>query len=241
MSVSDKNNPLYNRSADLNEDDQLPPALRKEKRLLNPVDRISEILFGLIMALTFTCTLSIATTGQAEVKEMLIGAIGCNLAWGLVDAIMFILAGLAEKGHGRIILSFIRKTRNVEKAREFIAEALPPVVSSVMTTDNLEQIRKGLLNLPESSLRVKVTVQDLKMALGIFLLVFFSTIPIALPFKFIDDVQRALHVSNFIAIALMFVGGWLLARYGGYNKWLMGFFMIFLGVILVGLTIALGG
>lgn len=241
MSVSDKNDPVPNRSADLNEDDQLPHALRKEKRLLNPVDRISEILFGLIMALTFTCTMSVASTGRAEVKEMLIGAIGCNLAWGLVDAIMFILANLAEKGHGRIILNYVRKTKNTEKARELIADALPPVVSSVIEPENLERIREGLLKLPDAGLRVKVTAQDLKMALGIFLLVFFSTIPIALPFKFIDDVQRALRVSNSIAITLMFVGGWLLARYGGYNKWIMGFFMIFLGVILVALTIALGG
>ncbi|MEX6689863.1 VIT1/CCC1 transporter family protein [Danxiaibacter flavus] len=241
MSVNDKNNPARNGAADQNGDDLLPTAPRKEKRLLNPVDRISEILFGLIMALTFTCTISIATTGKAEVKEMLIGAIGCNLAWGLVDAIMFILAELAEKGHGRIILNYVRKTKNDKKARELIADALPPVISSVVDAENLDHIRKGLLNLPASSLRVKVTAQDLKMALGIFLLVFLSTIPIALPFKFIDDVQRALRVSNFIAIALMFVGGWLLARYGGYNKWLMGFFMVLLGIVLVALTIALGG
>jgi hypothetical protein len=41
-------------------DDQLVPEPHKEKRVLNPVDRISEILFGLIMALTFTCTISVA-------------------------------------------------------------------------------------------------------------------------------------------------------------------------------------
>ena len=241
MPVTDKNNPVLNRSTDSNEDDQVPAALQKERRLLNPVDRISEIIFGLIMALTFTCTISIAQAGRAELKDMLIGAIGCNLAWGLVDAVMFILTGLAEKGHGRIILNFVRKTSNAEKAREYIAEALPPVVSSVLETENLEGIRKKLLKLPESSLQIKVTAQDLKMAFGIFLLVFLSTIPIAIPFKFINNVQRALRVSNFIAITLMFIGGWLLAQYAGYNKWFMGFFMILLGVVLVAITIALGG
>src|SRR5215813_15667698 len=80
------------------------------KRLLNPVDRISEILFGLIMALTFTCTISVAEADRTEVRDMLIGAIGCNIAWGLVDAIMFILMGLTEKGRGKIILNFVRKT-----------------------------------------------------------------------------------------------------------------------------------
>lgn len=224
------------------EDDiKIPHALRKEKRLLDPIERISEIIFGLIMALTFTCTISVAQTGRAELRDLLIGAIGCNLAWGLVDAIMYILTGLAEKGHGRIILHFVRTTGNDEKAREFIADALPPVVSETIDNEGLDIIRKGLLNLPESSLKVKITATEIKKALGIFLLVFISTFPVALPFKLIDDAALALRVSNATAITLMFICGWLLARYSGYNKWFMGFFMILLGVVLVAITILLGG
>src|SRR5215831_8526883 len=123
-------------------DEHLLPEPKKGKRLLNPVDRISEILFGLIMALTFTCTISVAEAGRTEVRDMLLGAIGCNIAWGLVDAVMFILTGLAEKGHGKMILNFVRKTSEEEKAREFIAEALPPVISSVLQKEELENLRK---------------------------------------------------------------------------------------------------
>jgi hypothetical protein len=36
------------------------------------------VLFGLIMVLTFTGTLSAASQGRTEVRTMLIGAIGCN-------------------------------------------------------------------------------------------------------------------------------------------------------------------
>jgi hypothetical protein len=49
-------------------------------RVLEPIERISEVLFGLIMVLTFTGSLSAAESGHAEVRAMLIGAIGCNLA-----------------------------------------------------------------------------------------------------------------------------------------------------------------
>jgi hypothetical protein len=178
-----------------------------EKRLLNPVDRISEVLFGLIMALTCTCTISVAEADRAEVRDMLIGAIGCNIAWGLVDAAMFILTMLAEKGHGRTILNFVRKTYDEEKARAFIANALPPVVSSVLQKEDVENMRKALLKIPESSLKIRITVSDIKIALGIFLLVFLSTFPVALPFAFIHDVQRALRVSNLVAIILMFTCG----------------------------------
>ena len=41
--------------------------------LLNPIDRISEILFGLIMAVTIVGSMSIATAGQAEVRLCLVG------------------------------------------------------------------------------------------------------------------------------------------------------------------------
>jgi VIT1/CCC1 family predicted Fe2+/Mn2+ transporter len=66
--------------------------------VLSPVDRATEVVFGLIMALTFTGGLSVATASQTEVRAMLIGALGCNLAWGMVDAVMFVLANMAERG-----------------------------------------------------------------------------------------------------------------------------------------------
>src|SRR6478672_5789546 len=101
-------------------DNDLLPEPAGEKRLLNPVDRISEVLFGLIMALTFTCTISVAEADRTEVRDMLIGAIGCNIAWGLVDAVMFILTMLAEKGHGKTILNFLRKTNQPEDRKSVV-------------------------------------------------------------------------------------------------------------------------
>ena len=54
-------------------------------RALNPIDRISEVLFGLIMVRTFTGSLSIAEAGREDTRTMLVGALGCNLAWGIID------------------------------------------------------------------------------------------------------------------------------------------------------------
>jgi len=68
------------------------------RHVLDPVERMSEILFGLIMVLTFTGSLSVATAGHEEVRGLLIGAIGCNLAWGLIDAVMYLLTILVERG-----------------------------------------------------------------------------------------------------------------------------------------------
>jgi VIT1/CCC1 family predicted Fe2+/Mn2+ transporter len=70
-------------------------------RLLDPIDRVSEVIFGLIMVLTFTGTLSVSEADRLEVRAMVVSALGCNIAWGIVDAMMYLLAVLTERSHGR--------------------------------------------------------------------------------------------------------------------------------------------
>jgi hypothetical protein len=67
-------------------------------RILEPIDRISEVLFGLIMALTFTLTLGVVTADTIQVRTMLLGALGCNLAWGIIDASVFLMARFNQRG-----------------------------------------------------------------------------------------------------------------------------------------------
>ena len=55
-------------------------------RILDPVERFSEILFGLIVVLSFTGAMSVTRTEHGEVRHMMVAAILCNLAWGIIDA-----------------------------------------------------------------------------------------------------------------------------------------------------------
>lgn len=213
----------------------------RAQSLLNPVERISEILFGLIMALTFTCTINILQADRSEVRDTLIGAIGCNIAWGVVDAVMFIVGTLAERGRNKSILHFVQKTSEMELANQYISDALPPVVASVLSTEQLNSIRMSLQHVPEKDTKVNLRFADLKTALGIFLLVFISTFPVALPFLFIHEPKLALRVSNLVAIVSMFICGWFIAGYGGYNKLVTSVAMTLIGVAMVGLAISLGG
>jgi hypothetical protein len=77
---------------------------KRFKRVLDPISRTSEVLFGLIMVLTLTNALSAASTGREDIHTLLIGAIGCNIAWGLVDAVMFLVSTLTERGHGLLTI-----------------------------------------------------------------------------------------------------------------------------------------
>lgn len=215
--------------------------IAKTKLLLNPMDRASEILFGLIMALSFTCSIGIASRGPAEIRQLLIGAIGCNLAWGIVDATMYLTGVLARKSRSKTIFDAVQNPSQTEKAREYISDALPPLVASAIGTEGLEEIRNRLTSMPDRSIDVKLRPRDLKEAIAIFFLVFISTFPVVIPFVFISDPQVALRVSNLVAIVMMFFCGWEVAKYVGYNKWKMSIAIILIGIVLVAVTIALGG
>ena len=212
-----------------------------EKGWIDTEDRITEILFGLLMALTFTCTISIAESDEATVKEMLIGAFGCNTAWGLVDAVLYIMMARTAEKRGFTILNFVRRSKDKNKTHQFIADALPPVIANVLKPEEMENIRQRVLQLPEPKISRKQIWKDYKIAVGIFFLVLLSTFPVAAPFMFIDDVQTALRISNAIAILMMFFCGWGLGKYAGRKPFLMGITMSVLGIVLVLVTIALGG
>jgi hypothetical protein len=211
------------------------------RRLLDPIERISEILFGLIMALSFTCAVSVAEASRFDVRQMLVGAIGCNIAWGIIDAIMFLINRLAQRGRDLTVFNFVRDSNQPEKSLDHIADALSPELAEIIKRENLELIRKDIVNAPAHTFKKRLYLLDFKMALGVFLLVFISTFPVAIPFAIAPQVHLALRISNGIAIVLLFLGGWYLARYGGYRKLRTGLLMALIGVLLVFLTISLGG
>lgn len=202
-------------------------------------ERISEVIFGLIMALTFTGSLSVASE-RTEVREMLIGALGCNIAWGLVDAVMYLLGLLAERGRGLAIFRELRSTSDPERAREIILEALPPVLASSIEPAEVELLRGRLGRMAEPA-GAGLTLRDFRAAIAVFLLVFLATLPVALPFAIVHETQHAIRISNGIALGMLFVGGYVIGKHSGRQPWLSGLLMLAIGAVLVWATILLGG
>ena len=211
------------------------------ERILDPVSRVSEILFGLIMALTFTGSLSAATAGHEEIRTMLIGAIGCNIAWGLVDAVMYLMTRLTERGRDLGAARAVRAATEPREAHRIIADSMPPIVASSLPDTAFEAVRRRLNELPGVPARPRLSKDDFLGALGVFLLVVVSTFPVAVPFLVMNQPIPALRVSNGIAIVLLFLCGYRLGRYSENRPWGMGLCMALVGSVLVAATIALGG
>jgi len=211
------------------------------KRVLDPIDRVSEVLFGLIMVLTFTGSLSVAEAGREDIRTMLVGALGCNLAWGIIDALLYLMGCLAEKARGLATFRAVRNATDPQQAQRLIADALPPVVASILEPSELEAMRQRLKQLPEPPEHARLRKADWLGAAGVFVLVFLSTFPVVLPFIFVHNAVPALRASNAIAIVLLFLTGSAFGRMTGRRPWVVGIAMVVLGTILVALTMALGG
>jgi hypothetical protein len=218
-----------------------PETAEPSSRPLEPLDRMLEICFGLIMVLTFTCSISVTEVGREDVRSMLIAAIGCNLAWGIIDCFMYLLARFAEQGHRISTLRAVLHTPDPSAAHHVIAQAMPPMLASVMSEVEFEEIRRKLNQLPEPPAHPRLTKKEWLGGFAVFVAVFLSIFPVVIPFLVIGDAGLALRISNCIAVALLFLTGYAFGRYAGYRPWRMGLWMAIIGSALVALTIVLGG
>ena len=209
--------------------------------MLDPSERIAEVLFGLIMVLTFTGSLSAAEAGREDIRVMLIGALGCNIAWGIIDGVLYLMGALAERGSSLTVYRAVRGARDAARARRLISDALPAAIAAVLDPADFDRMHLRLKQLPEPPTRPRLSGTDWRGALGVFLLVFISTFPVAIPFIVMHDAMRAMRASNAIAVAMMFIAGVAYGRAVGWSPWAVGLCMVALGSVLVAMTIALGG
>jgi VIT1/CCC1 family predicted Fe2+/Mn2+ transporter len=193
------------------------------------------------MALTFVGAVSVAESGRAELRTMYAAALGCNLAWGLVDAVMYVVRTITARGRSLTLLRAVRAAPDAAAGRELIRDSLTPMVASLVSDAALDELRHRMLTMADVPQRPTLRRQDFVGAFAIFLIVVASTFPVVLPFVFIQDVGTAKLVSRLIALAMLFAGGLALGRYAGYGSWKVGLMMTGLGTAVVAAVMALGG
>jgi VIT1/CCC1 family predicted Fe2+/Mn2+ transporter len=221
-----------------------PGPLLRLRESLDPGERLGEILFGLIMVLSFTLGAGIELAGDREAtRELLIAALGCNLAWGVIDAALLLMNRLSERGRVHRLVESIQKTASREEALAMVTreldERIPAVVGAPLRAALDQEV---LERLKETKIeRTRIGVDDLRAGFAVFLLVFLTALPAVVPFLVLRDALFALRASNAVLIGLLFVSGWRWAGYTGASRWGTGLSMMLLGIGLVVVAIALGG
>jgi len=213
-------------------------------RYLEPAESLAEILFGLIMVLTCTLGASlIAGFDRETLRGLLIAALGCNVAWGVIDAALYVMGSIFVRTRNERIMQAIRSAEGDAAGLAIVRQALEPRFGAFGVDEDREQFYRSLRGfiVRSDTRRGLVTADDLRSALAVFILVAATALPPALPFLLIADPVVALRVSNVVLVALLFVVGFYWARTIGGSGWRTGLVMMLSGVLLVGIAIVFGG
>lgn len=216
-----------------------------DARHLDPGSVMGEILFGLIMTLTFTlgAGLVIQEEGREGARAMLIAILGCNLAWGIIDGVFYVLGQVFGRGRLRRIGLKVRRAGSDAEAHRMVAEELDDQLEPFTDESVREQLYRSIV---ERARAVPITPnpvrrEDLMGGLSAAWLVFACSFPAVLPFLVLDEPHLALRISNAILLGLLFYVGWHMARHTLAKPWVVGATFLLVGLLLVLVAIALGG
>lgn len=214
------------------------------QRYLDPGDRLGEVLFGLIMVLTITLTAELTLhDGRASARELLAAAIGCNVAWGIIDGGMYVMGAMLDRGRRARAILAVQREPDEAAALRIVADSLDGTLVSLQPEAErqrlyLEARAMALRVVPEPT---RLQREDLMGGLACVLLVVTSVVPVVLPFVFIRDPWLALRASNALLVVLLFATGYQWGRHANARPWFTGIVFLVLGIALVGIAIALGG
>jgi len=221
-------------------------------RLLDPIDRLAESIFSILILLSFTLAFRIIKLGDdptqhipsAYVNELLIGAAGATLAWGIIDGVMYALMAMFERGERHRLLHQLQSTQTDEEGIQIIADEfdyfLEPITGAqqrqMLYQDVLEHLREGK---PQP---VRLERQDIAGGFGSVLVAIIAVLPSFAPFLiFYNNPALAIRVSNVVSFTALFILGYQWGRYTGADPWRTGLLLAAIAAIMVLIAIPLGG
>jgi VIT1/CCC1 family predicted Fe2+/Mn2+ transporter len=214
-------------------------------RYLDPASSLGEVLFGLIMTLTFTlgAGLLIEDEGREGARELLIALIGCNIAWGIIDGVLYLVGELFHRSRLRSLGQAVRRSADERVAIGLVSGEFGELLEHVTSESERDTLYRKFVQHVRSrpAVRTPVTKEDLLGAMTSFFLVVLASVPAAVPFLLMDEARAALRVSNAVLLVMLFTTGYWWARATLGNPWLVGFLFLIGGVVLVAIAIALGG
>jgi hypothetical protein len=213
------------------------------QKYLEPADTLGEVLFGLVMVLTFTLGASLAAgTDENSGRTLLVAAIGCNFAWGIIDGVMYAMNAMFDRGRATRIRRELEDSGE-PAASALIARELGPRVESITSPEERSRLYRSVLTLVARMpvARTRLERADVYGGIICFWLVFLTASPAVVPFLVIDNPRLALRISNGLLVAMLFVAGYTWASQVNANRLGTALAFTLVALLLVGVAIALGG
>lgn len=220
--------------------------------LIDPIDWLSETTFSILIFLIFTLAFWLFGLSSApkqyispdEVYELLVGALGAVVAWGMIDGITYALFSVFERGERHRLLDDVQAARTNQEALEIIAEDMDYLLEPIVGEEERKALYGNILtHLQKSKPRnIGLKREDLIVALGHVLVAILAVIPSTIPFLVLrHDFALALRVSIIVSFVMLFIAGFRWGRYTGTSPWITGLLLTSVAVALVVIALLLGG
>ena len=213
-------------------------------RHLDPSESLLEILFGLIMALTMTAGARLLSApAELNAAELAVALIGCNIAWGVIDAAFYLLGTRFNRNRRMVLVRRLRNAAGQDEAIRLVREEFDLEGEPEMRTEDRADFHRSLTRMLRNAKveRARLLPGDYVAAVLICILVALAALPGLIPLMFTGDVAVALRIANGLQVGLLFLIGHRWARYSGANPWRASALVGLLGVGLVLVAVALGG
>ena len=218
--------------------------MRLIPKFLDPASRLGEVMFGLIMVLSATLTANLTLEpGEAGKRQLLLATISATAAWGLIDAIMFVMSAVTERAEKARLKDRIHAAASREAALAVIMAEVEPRFEVNNRPETRTALCEAIYNyLTEAgALSVGINRADLLGGAACFVLVLLSCAPVVVLYILVSDAAVAIRLSNFALIAMLFLVGLIWARYANTRPLVTGLVMSAIGLMLVGVAILLEG
>lgn len=205
----------------------------------------AEILYGTIIAMTFTSALR----GYPNVLGVVImnvvwAALFCCIAWGLADGLFYLWERNYIIRQENRIIALSRSAGERGTAVTRLGEQLDDSILRNVPRERRAELYEKLSEFLAASVdRERVTPREAgTIVLGTFVRSTLAGLIIVAPFFLIGDVEQALGVSNLLGILLLFAVGYTRALDpGALSRVVSGLGAAMIGVVIAAITIALGG
>jgi hypothetical protein len=221
-------------------------------RLLDPLDRLVESIYSVLIVLTFTLAYRVADaqgvlaneTISQLMRNLFWASFGCAVAWGLIDGVMYVLTSVFERGQEARLLRLVRGAPTPEAGEAVIAEQLDDSLGQIMTEEERAALSRSLYdrlrdNEPQPG---GFRREDWAGALGVALVAVLAALPVVLPLLILSPwPATAIRVSNLVAFVSLYALGYGWGKYAGGKPHRVGLLLLVVGVLMVVVAIPLGG
>lgn len=205
-------------------------------------DRFAEVLCGLVMILTFTLAGNIY---GADVRDIVIGATGCALAWGVIDGVTLVLNALFQRGWRNTLIRNV-KHADAQRAKRYLAKEFDESLGRITSTEDRDRIYSSFIASAHSlhPEPLRIVRADVYALVGLITIEALCSLFVIVPVLVLGETREAIRVSNIALVIMLFLVGYDRAR---RNKWSVkgcigtGVATMSVGIALVAIAILMGG